>query len=294
MEHQKHRLLRYLNDSYAAEIGGLESLKDLIAVSSDEQVKQAAKDHLALTQSQADRLAARIKALGGDKSEPKAVVNTLIAKGSALVNIGHDHEDKQTQDLIKTYSFEHFEIGAYTSLYAYASAIGDYETAALAQEIRAEEEQAAIRFERLIPQVAVLAVNKTTQYAPVEKKKSGSFALSPWVLVPGAALAFWGVSRLLSANSSNGNNGSNNQHDYNFGTARQPNTESSRLSPDVSEAVVVVDEIDIVEVAPVASTSSYDLNSETRPVTPSSTPTNSGSYASSSSTSSSDFRSSGI
>lgn len=260
MENQKHRLIRYLNDSYASEIGGIEALKDLAAVTTDEQVKQAALDHLAQTQSQAERLAARIKALGGDKSEPKGFVNAAIAKGSAFVNIGHDREDKQTQDLIKAYALEHFEVGAYTSLYAYASAIGDYETASLAQELRAEEEAAAVRFERLIPQVALLSLNKTEEFAPAVAKKSTARNLAPWLLVPGAALAFWGVSRLLQ-NAQNGDNDNNGQ---NFKTARQPNPEPAmRLTPDITESVVVVEDVRVISATP----DSYDLNAETRPVT---------------------------
>ena len=64
-----------------------------------------------MTQSQADRIAARILALGGDKSEPKGLLNEILAKGSGLLNAFHNKEDKQTQDTIKAYSFEHFEIG---------------------------------------------------------------------------------------------------------------------------------------------------------------------------------------
>ena len=70
-----------------------------------------------------------------------------------MLNIGHSHEDKQTQDTIKAYAFEHFEIGAYTSLKAYADAIGDHETAQLAQTIIGEEQLAAERLQRLIPQI---------------------------------------------------------------------------------------------------------------------------------------------
>lgn len=260
MESQKHRLIRYLNDSYASEIGGIESLKDLAAVTTDEQVKQAVLDHLAQTQSQAERLVARIQALGGVKSDPKGFINAAIAKGSGFVNMGHDHEDKQTQDLIKAYAFEHFEVGAYTSLYAYASAIGDYETASLAQELRAEEEAAAVRFERLIPQLAILALNKTEEFAPAPEKKSTARSLAPWLLVPGAALAFWGVSRLLQ-NAQNGDG----DVAQNFQTARHPNPEPTmRLTPDITETVVIVDAVEMDDFVPAVT--SYDLNSENRPV----------------------------
>ncbi len=161
-EETKDQVIRYLNDAYAAETGGLASLKDLAAETTDADVRQVVQDHLTVTQSQADRVSARILALGGDKSEPKGILNEVLAKASGLLNIFHSKEDKQTQDLIKAYAFEHFEIGAYTSLEAYATAVGDSETAQLASTIIAEEQAAAERFQRLIPQLAVSSVTNST------------------------------------------------------------------------------------------------------------------------------------
>ena len=125
-------------------------------------LKQAVEEHITVTQSQADRITARILALGGDKSEPKGLLNEVMAKGSGLLNIFHSEEDKQTQDTIKAYSFEHFEIGAYTSLKAFADAIGDHETAQLAETIIGEEQLAAERLLRLIPQLATSALKNSS------------------------------------------------------------------------------------------------------------------------------------
>lgn len=166
-ENTKEQLLRYLNDSYAAEIGGMSALNDLAALATNAELKQAVTEHIAVTQSQADRIQARILALGGDKSEPKAILNEAMAKISSTLNIGHSHEDKQTQDTIKAYSFEHFEIGAYTSLKAYADAIGDHETVQLANTIIGEEQLAAERLQRLIPQLAVAALQNAKDAAAV-------------------------------------------------------------------------------------------------------------------------------
>ncbi len=161
-EDTKAQLLRYLNDSYAAEIGGAASLRDLAAETTDAELKQVVEDHIVVTQSQADRITARILALGGDKSEPKGILNSLLAKASSAVNIFHSKEDKQTQDTIKAFAFEHFEIGAYTSLHAYAHAIGDTETAQLAETIIGEEQLAADKLKRLIPQLAVASIGNAT------------------------------------------------------------------------------------------------------------------------------------
>ncbi len=166
-EDVKEQLLRYLNDAYAAEVGGIASLRDIAAETTDAAVKQAVEEHITVTQSQADRVNARIQALGGDKSEPKGILNEALAKVSGLLNIFHNKEDKQTQDVIKAYAFEHFEIGAYTSLKAYADAVGDLETAQLADTIIGEEQLAAERLLRLIPQLAVTAVKNMNSVATV-------------------------------------------------------------------------------------------------------------------------------
>ena len=160
-EDVKGQLLRYLSDAHAAEVGGLASLKDLVEGTSDANVRQVVAEHISITQSQIERLEARIEALGGSKSEGKGLLNTIIGKGSDLLNIFHSHEDKQTQDLIKAYSLEHFEVGMYMSLEAYADAIGDTETARLATAFIAEEQMAAERVSRLIPEVAISALKNS-------------------------------------------------------------------------------------------------------------------------------------
>ena len=160
-EDVKGQLLRYLSDAHAAEVGGLASLKDLVEGTTDANVRQVVAEHITVTQSQIERLEARIEALGGSKSEGKGLLNTIIGKGSDLLNIFHSHEDKQTQNLIKAYSLEHFEVGMYMSLEAYADAIGDTETARLATAFIAEEQMAAERVSRLIPEVAISALKNS-------------------------------------------------------------------------------------------------------------------------------------
>lgn len=160
-ETAQERIVRYLTDAHAAEVGGLGSLQDLEKESTHAELSSMVTEHIAVTQSQIARLQARITALGGHEHGGKNIVNTVIAKGSALLNVFHDKEDKLTQDVIKAYAFEYFEVGAYTSLKAYASSVGDHETAQLADTLINEEQQAGERLGRLISQVAVTAVNKT-------------------------------------------------------------------------------------------------------------------------------------
>jgi ferritin-like metal-binding protein YciE len=142
-ENAKDRIVRYLADAHASEIGSLHALNDIAA------------------QSQADRLEARLNALGAKSNSVKAAVNTIIGKGSDLLNAFHDQEDKQTQDVIKAYALENFEVAFYTAMHTYAAGVGDHETAQLAKMILGEEQLAGERLLRLIPQLAQQAVAKT-------------------------------------------------------------------------------------------------------------------------------------
>lgn len=160
-ENATERVLRYLVDLHAAEAGGLESLKDVAKQAADPQLKSLLEQHIPQTQTQIERLQTRIGALGGHDSGGKNVLNSVIAKGSNLLNAFHDTEDKQTQDLIKLYSFKYFEMGSYIALEAYAAAVGDSETASLARSIRGEEQQTADALNKLIPQVSTSALKTT-------------------------------------------------------------------------------------------------------------------------------------
>lgn len=208
-ETRTQRLIRYLNDACAAERGGLVALRHIAAELTEPDVRAAIEDHITVTESQAKRLENRITALGGDKSPQKSAVNSMIAKSSQVANIFHDKEDKKTQDIIKAYSLEHFEIGMYTSLHAFAQAIGDTETARLADTIRGEEQQTADRLMRLIPDLAT---------EPVGKLRSGPATMTgspglmsrlkvPLLVVSGVGLGLWGLSKLAGSDHNSDSNG---------------------------------------------------------------------------------------
>lgn len=160
-ENAKERIVRYLEDAHAVEMGSISSMKDIVAEATDPQVKSLMEEHLTVTQTQADRVEARMNTLGGKANGGKSLINKIIGKGSDLANALHGHEDKQTQDVIKSYALENFEVGMYTSLHAFANAVGDYETAQLAQTLIEEERMTAERILRVIPQVAMIAAGKT-------------------------------------------------------------------------------------------------------------------------------------
>ena len=150
MEDSRERLLRYLNDCWAAEKALVDTLKEMAEDSNDPQVRTLFQEHSQITWQQEESLEARIRALGEEPSRGKGWVNSLMGKVADLFNAGHDEYDKTTQNLIQAYATENLEIAMYESLASYSDAIGDTETAALARQIQQQERQTA---ERLWPHV---------------------------------------------------------------------------------------------------------------------------------------------
>lgn len=160
-ESAKERLVRYLQDAHAAEVGIEKALAGFVDDTDDPAIKAIFEDHIVLTKSQANRLENRLRDLGETPSGGKGFLNSLMAKVSEVMHGAHDEYDKNTQNLIKAYATEHLERGMYESLYAYASAVGDTETAELARAIQMEEEQTGERLFPLIQQYAQSAVAAT-------------------------------------------------------------------------------------------------------------------------------------
>ena len=156
----KDRMIHYLQDANAAEVGILEMLEDAVGLL-DEPAKGAVREHLEQTKSQARRLEQRLEALGGDRSGSKGFMNTLMAKFGSKMDIGHDEIDRQTMCLIKLYATEHLERGMYESMAAFAESIGDMETANLAREIQKEEERAGEKVYPMIREYAMQALGAT-------------------------------------------------------------------------------------------------------------------------------------
>lgn len=157
---KKDRMIHYLQDANAAEVGLLEMLEDAVGLL-DEPAKALVSGHFERSKSHARRLEERLEALGGDRSPSKGFLNTLMAKIGSKMDVGHDEVDRQTMCIIKLYAAEHLERGMYEAMASYAESIGDTETALLAREIQKEEESAGDKFYPLISKFAAEAIGAT-------------------------------------------------------------------------------------------------------------------------------------
>jgi len=196
-EDTQKRMLRYLNDALATETGGLVALQDIGSRSNDPEVKQIMDTLSAVATSQIERLTQRIRSYGGSVAAQKGVLNSALAKGHRLQNAFHDQADKETQDVIKAYTASYGEIGMYTSLVAYARAIGDTETAQLAENLILEERRAGELLQPIISRLAVIPAFTQSSQATTTGGTSGKSAVGSWVLpavlLSGAALTVWAL-----------------------------------------------------------------------------------------------------
>jgi ferritin-like metal-binding protein YciE len=135
------KLHDYLHAAHAMEKSVLRRLSSLIATTKDEQLHAALERHEALTRQQIARLEERLDAHNEDPSGPGDMGAEFAAFFRALANILRtDKPVRNAKDLFVT---EHLEIAAYEVLERLALSARDPETARVARENRAEEEEMA-------------------------------------------------------------------------------------------------------------------------------------------------------
>ncbi len=142
---------RYLEDAIAAEKNFEDSLRTMSKEVDDPAVQQLFTQHAEETRVQYQRLTARLESLGGSTSGMKSFLAHMFGMAPKTAQIGHEPEEKTTQDLMIAYPVENAEVAMYESLITVAEASGDHETAGLIREIQRQERATA---EKLWPHVA--------------------------------------------------------------------------------------------------------------------------------------------
>jgi ferritin-like metal-binding protein YciE len=135
------KLHDYLHDAHAMEKSVLRQLDSLIGTTRDELLRSALEHHQALTNKQIARLEERLDAHNEDPSAPGDVGAEFTAFFRALGNILRG--DKPVRNARDLFVAEHLEIAAYEVLERLALSARDPETARVARENRAEEEEMA-------------------------------------------------------------------------------------------------------------------------------------------------------
>ena len=153
---------RYLEDAIAAEKSFETQLQGFSKEGDDATAQAAFSQHALETKNQYERLTARLQALGGSPSGTKSLLAHIFGMTPKTAQIGHEKEERTTQNLMMAFAVENSEIAMYEALASVAEAAGDTQTATLAREIQQQEKATAEKVWRLLPNAAVTAFQRVT------------------------------------------------------------------------------------------------------------------------------------
>jgi ferritin-like metal-binding protein YciE len=135
------RLRKYLADAHAIEEQAAALLERGPELAGDPQLAEIYARHLEETHGHQELVEQRLSALGGDPSTLKDAAMRLGALNWGAFFQGHPDTPGKLAAFAR--AFEHLEIGGYEQLKRVATRAGDEETAAVVDEILAEERHAS-------------------------------------------------------------------------------------------------------------------------------------------------------
>ncbi len=149
MTQSEKKIVQYLNEAHATEMGLVRVLQEQIAMTPHGRYRSALETHLRETRDHATRVAARRRELQGGGDPLAAIVGTaqdavgqMLALAKAPLDIvrGTGGEEKVLKNAKDACATEALEIATYIALEHLARAAGDTQTAELAVSIRGDEE----------------------------------------------------------------------------------------------------------------------------------------------------------
>ena len=184
------KLVQWLNEAYAKEAELEVDLSAHIALTEKKPYAQRLKKHLVETREHKRAVAKQIKALGGKATAGPAIplapaavaevagktvsaVKGQVGAARALVTSQPETHVRNAQEELRE---EHVEIAIYTRIEAFATEVGDDETAKLARRIRLEEERMAkyltTELTRLVKDVVKAEVPREQRRKPAARKRA--------------------------------------------------------------------------------------------------------------------------
>jgi ferritin-like metal-binding protein YciE len=162
MSRSDQKVVQYLNEAHASEVGLVSVLKSQIAMTPRGSYRGGLEKHLDETRTHAQRMQERLGELEAGRDPLQAFLGfaeSLVGQGIALSKTpfdllrGSGGEEKVLKNAKDACATEALEIATYTALERLASNLGDQRTAKLAATIRGEEERMLKRIMREIPKL---------------------------------------------------------------------------------------------------------------------------------------------
>jgi len=162
MDQGKQKVVQYLEEAHASEVGLVRVLQSQIAMTPRGSYRTTLERHLRETRDHARRVEVRLNELGHGDNPLQAgigLAETVIAQALALGKTpidllrGSGGEEKVLKNAKDAAATEALEIATYTALERLAQDVGDEETARLAVSIRRDEERMLARVMEEIPKL---------------------------------------------------------------------------------------------------------------------------------------------
>jgi ferritin-like metal-binding protein YciE len=172
---QKQKVVQYLNEAHATEMGLTRVLQSQIAMTPRGSYRATLEKHLEETRRHAERVQTRLGELDGGRNPLAAglgfvgsVAGQMLALSKTPFDLvrGSGGEEKILKNAKDACATEALEIATYTALEQLARAVGDDKTAKLAASIRADEEKMLARVMRELPKLTTAVVGAEVDGAP--------------------------------------------------------------------------------------------------------------------------------
>jgi ferritin-like metal-binding protein YciE len=177
MSQSEQKVVQYLNEAHATEVGLVRVLQSQIAMTPRGSHRAGLEKHLRETRTHAERVQTRLRELGSAGNPLLAGIGfmeTALSQTLALWKAplelmrGASGEEKVLKNAKDTCATEALEIATYTALEHRANAVGDETTAKLAASIRADEERMLDRVVRELPKLAQAVVGSEVHGKPAD------------------------------------------------------------------------------------------------------------------------------
>lgn len=183
MSTSTQKVVQYLNEAHASEVGLTRVLQAQIAMTPRGSYRTGLEKHLEETQGHAERVEQRLGDLEQGNNPLQVgigIAESVLAQTLALWKTpldlvrGSSGEEKVFKNAKDAAATEALEIATYTGLERVARTIGDEETAALAASIRRDEERMLERLLREIPKLADAVVAEVRGNGSYDITKTGA------------------------------------------------------------------------------------------------------------------------
>jgi ferritin-like metal-binding protein YciE len=141
MSQLEAQLVKHIDEAYAMEQNVLRMLDGMISTTDDPEILDALEHHKTRTEGHADRMKERLEAHDATPSGVRQVGGILQAVAKMPLDMVRG--EKAGRNARDGFATEHMEIASYELLRRVAEKAGDEETARVAREIIAEEEEMA-------------------------------------------------------------------------------------------------------------------------------------------------------